>query len=177
LATHDALTGLPNRVHFQERLDKAVAVARAGKASVALLMLDLNRFKQVNDTLGHPVGDSLLKAIAERLTSAVRGDDTVARFGGDEFAVVLSTNDAQADAALVATRIQDALTAPFGIDDHTVCIGTSIGIAIPVEGAAADAQRLIKEADLALYRAKAEGGDRYRFFEPHMEERRKRRVA
>lgn len=164
LATHDTLTGLPNRLQFQQRLDEAVATARAGKQTVALLMLDLNRFKAVNDTLGHPVGDSFLKAVAERLTAAVRADDTVARLGGDEFAVVLLTSDAVAEAASVATRIQQALTEPFTLCEHTLCIGTSIGIAIS-SGDTVDAEKLIKQADMALYRAKAEGGNRYRFFD------------
>lgn len=161
MATHDALTELPNRVLFGERLDKALATA-THEVGVALLLLDLNRFKHVNDTLGHPVGDRLLKAVAERLTHAVRSGDVVARLGGDEFAVVLTSPDARVEATAVATRIHEALTQPFVLDGHTLHIGTSIGIAIA--SADADAERLIKEADVALYQAKAGGGDRVCFF-------------
>jgi diguanylate cyclase (GGDEF)-like protein/PAS domain S-box-containing protein len=158
MAMHDPLTGLPNRVLFRERLDKALGTTADG--NVALLMLDLNRFKQVNDTLGHPMGDRLLQAVANRLAQAVRVGDTLARLGGDEFAVVLKSLDAIADATLVANRIQQSLREPFALEEHTVCIDTSIGIAI-ASATAADAERLIKEADMALYRAKAEGGHRF----------------
>jgi diguanylate cyclase (GGDEF)-like protein len=160
MATHDALTDLPNRVLFQERL--AEALGASGQGAVALLMLDLNRFKDVNDIFGHPMGDRLLKAVADRLTRAVRSGDTVARLGGDEFAVVLKTSDAVAEARSIAERIQQALTQPFALDEHTLRIGTSIGIAIALDHA--DAERLIKEADVALYRAKADGGGCSYFF-------------
>jgi diguanylate cyclase (GGDEF)-like protein len=169
LATHDSLTSLPNRVLFRERLDNAVAASRAGHGSVSVLMIDLNRFKHVNDTLGHPMGDLLLKAVADRIGRAVRAEDTVARLGGDEFAVVVYTFDPAREAASIASRIQQALAEPFELDGHTLHIGASIGIAVP-SGQALDADRLIKEADIALYRAKAEGGDRARFFEPGMEQ-------
>ena len=162
MATHDALTGLPNRVLFRERLDKALAGPAHG-GSVAVLMLDLNRFKHVNDALGHPVGDRLLAAVADRLMRAVRSVDTVARFGGDEFAIVMEASDAVAEAATVATRIQQALTEPFVLEGHTLSVGTSIGIAI--SSGDADPDRLIKEADVALYRAKAGGGDAFCFFQ------------
>ena len=130
-------------------------------------MLDLNRFKHVNDTLGHPTGDSLLKAVAERLRRSVRDGDTVARLGGDEFAVVVHTLDPSVEAATIASRIQQALTEPFWLDEHRVDIGTSIGIAVAA-GADLDADQLIKQADIALYSAKAGGGDRYRFFDSGM---------
>jgi diguanylate cyclase (GGDEF)-like protein len=169
MATHDALTGLPNRVLFRERLDEAVKAALAGDRGVAVMMLDLNRFKQVNDTLGHPVGDGLLIAVAERLVRCVREKDTVARLGGDEFGVVVHAVDPGVEAAGIAKRIQAALDAPFEIGDHSLCIGTSIGISRS-SAEANDSDLLIKQADVALYRAKAEGGDRYRFYEVEVED-------
>ena len=167
MATHDALTGLPNRVLFRERLDKAVEASHAGDGGVAVLMLDLNRFKHVNDTFGHPTGDSLLKAVSERLRRSVRDGDTVARLGGDEFAVVVHTLDPAVEAATIASRIQQALTEPFWLDEHRMDIGTSIGIAVAA-GADLDADQMIKQADIALYSAKGDGGDRYRFFDSGM---------
>jgi diguanylate cyclase (GGDEF)-like protein len=177
MAKHDSLTGLPNRVHFRESLDAAVAEARNGRGRVAVLMLDLNRFKHVNDTLGHPVGDGLLKAVAERLAWCVRTEDTVARLGGDEFAIVVHAKDPETDATGIAGRVEAALTALFKIDEHDVSIGTSIGIAVSATPAV-EAEQLIREADIALYRAKA-AGNGYRFFEPAMEQRESelRRVA
>jgi diguanylate cyclase (GGDEF)-like protein len=169
MASHDGLTGLPNRILFRERLDAAAEASRTGKASVVVMMLDLNKFKQVNDTLGHPVGDSLLQAIAGRLTACVRSDDTVARLGGDEFAVVVHTNDPYGEAAAIAARIRAGLTEPFLLGDHQVQIGTSIGISASVGDT--DAEQLIRQADIALYRAKRDGGDCYRFFEPPPDER------
>ncbi len=169
MAKHDWLTGLPNRVRFRESLDAAVAAARNGQGRVAVLMLDLNRFKHVNDTLGHPVGDSLLKAVAERLAWCVRTEDTVARLGGDEFAIVVHTHEPETDAAGIAGRIEAALTAIFMLEGHAVHIGTSVGIAVS-ETPAAEGEQLIREADIALYRAKVAGSG-YRFFEPAMDQR------
>ena len=170
LATHDALTDLPNRVLFSQRLDEAVRAVRAGDRSVAVLMLDLNKFKQVNDTLGHPVGDDLLRAVAQRLTRCIRSDDTVARLGGDEFAVVLHTLDVGTEAEAIARRVDAALREPFILGENQVQIGTSIGIAL-ASGDTIEAEQLIRQADVALYRAKAEGAGRYRFFEPEMDQR------
>jgi diguanylate cyclase (GGDEF)-like protein len=164
MATHDALTGLPNRVLFRERLDAAVEAARAGEERVAIIMLDLNRFKHVNDTLGHPIGDSLLKAVAERLTACVRGDDIVARLGGDEFAILVMAQQPVAEARAIAIRVQSALTRPFQVMDHPVSIGTSIGIAVS-SGEAMDSDLLIHQADVALYRAKFECGASYQIFD------------
>lgn len=169
LATHDALTGLANRALFRKRLDNAVAAVQAGERGIALLMLDLNKFKQVNDTLGHPVGDLLLTAIGERLTSCVRESDAVARLGGDEFAVVLHVRDPAGEAQALAARILLALGGSYAIGGHTVEVGASIGIAL-ADGMA-DAERLIRHADIALYRAKAHGGNTYRVFEAEMETR------
>jgi diguanylate cyclase (GGDEF)-like protein len=169
LATHDSLTGLPNRVLFRERLEQAISGARMGDGPVAVLMLDLNRFKHVNDTLGHPAGDSLLKAVGGRLAGCVRTGDVVARLGGDEFAIVLRASDPAAEAAEISRRIRAALTAPFDLDGNQVTIGTSIGIAVS-SADAMDVDALIKRADVALYRAKAQGGDSYRFFDKRMEQ-------
>jgi diguanylate cyclase (GGDEF)-like protein len=157
-------------------MEDGLAAVRAGHGGLAVLMLDLNRFKQVNDTFGHPVGDSLLKSVAARLSGAVRETDTVARLGGDEFAVVLQTFDTVAEAETIALRIKQALTRPFQLEEQTVEIGTSIGIAVAAQDAV-DAELLFKQADIALYGAKREGGDRHRFFEPAMERRLAPRAA
>jgi diguanylate cyclase (GGDEF)-like protein len=167
MAHHDALTGLPNRVLFHEKLTEAVARSRRGDPC-AVLYLDLDHFKAVNDTLGHPVGDGLLQAVTRRLRTLVRETDIVARLGGDEFAIVQSSVDQPEDATALARRLIGALSAPYEIDGHQVMIGTSVGIAIvPTDGE--DPDHILKNADLALYRAKADGRGRYRFFEPEMD--------
>jgi diguanylate cyclase (GGDEF)-like protein len=167
MARHDALTDLPNRMLFEERINAALQRARKGEAA-AVLSLDLDRFKQVNDTLGHPVGDALLRIVAERLRHAVREDDTVARVGGDEFAVVQLEASQPEGATHLAQRIIDAISAPYEIEGQQIVIGTSVGIAIaPTDGDAVAA--LIKSADVALYRAKLDGRGRYRFFEAGMD--------
>jgi diguanylate cyclase (GGDEF)-like protein len=163
MATHDALTGLANRTLFRERLDAGLAASRAGESGVAVLILDLNKFKLVNDTLGHPVGDALLKAVATRLCACVRGEDMVARLGGDEFAVVVRTADPVKEAAAIAKRIQTSLTSNFDVMGCDLRIGTSIGIAT-CKGSVG-AEELIRQADAAQYRAKGESGDCYRFFD------------
>jgi len=163
MATHDALTGLANRTLFRERLDAGLAASRAGESGVAVLILDLNKFKLVNDTLGHPVGDALLKAVATRLCACVRGEDMVARLGGDEFAVVVRTADPVKEAAAIAKRIQTSLTSNFDVMGCDLRIGTSIGIATCKGNVGAE--ELIRQADAAQYRAKGEAGDCYRFFD------------
>ncbi|MGD0107310.1 MAG: EAL domain-containing protein [Rhodopila sp.] len=169
MAHHDALTGLPNRVLFHERLAEAVARGRRGETS-AVLFLDLDHFKAVNDTLGHPVGDALLKEVTQRLLHQVRETDTVARLGGDEFAIVQSTVEVPDNVTPLALRIIEAVSAPYEFDGHQVTIGTSIGIAvIPNDGD--DPNQILKNADMALYRAKSDGRGRYRFFEPEMNAR------
>ena len=169
LAHHDALTDLPNRVRFQERLSEALARVHRGE-NLAVLCLDLDRFKGVNDTLGHPIGDLLLKAVTDRLRQCVRGSDMIARLGGDEFAIVQTDVQQTADATMLATRMIEAVSAPYVIDDHQVVIGLSVGIAIaPNDGL--DADLLLKNADMALYRAKADGRGVYRFFEAEMDAR------
>jgi diguanylate cyclase (GGDEF)-like protein len=167
LARHDVLTGLANRVLFHDRLEQALAMTERGKG-FAVLCLDLDRFKAVNDTLGHPIGDALLCAVANRLRSAVRETDTVARLGGDEFAILqLSVSDA-AETTVVARRIVEAINEVFELDGHKVNIGTSIGIAM-APGDSTDPGQLMKCADLALYRSKQEGRGTWRFFEPAMD--------
>ncbi len=169
LASHDSLTGLPNRVLFQERLQQALTFVRSGE-SAAVLSIDLDHFKPVNDTLGHSVGDSLLQAVAKRLIGCMRASDTVARIGGDEFAVVLLGLKVAADAARSAQRIVDALSKPYDLDGQQVTISASVGITTsPADGT--DADTLLKKADVALYCAKAEGRCAYRMFDPEMDVR------
>ncbi|MDB5370335.1 MAG: hypothetical protein JWP20_1893 [Roseomonas sp.] len=168
LAQHDPLTGLANRTLMRMKLEEAVALARAG-GGCTVMCVDLDQFKDVNDTLGHPVGDLLLQAVAQRLRSAVRETDTIARLGGDEFAIVQAGPRQAHDAETLARRLVAALGAPFHLDGHYVVTGASIGIAIaPDDGT--DPDQLLKSADLALYRAKAAGRGCFRFFEPGMSE-------
>jgi diguanylate cyclase (GGDEF)-like protein len=169
MAHHDALTNLPNRVLLQEQLQQALRwVARGQK--LAVLFLDLDNFKGVNDTLGHPVGDELLKTVAQRLRACARETDIVARLGGDEFVVIQTPIEDPSEAAALATRIRDALTVPCDLADHHIVIDTSIGIAIaPNDGA--DPETLLKNADMALYGAKAGGRGTSRYFEQAMDER------
>ena len=167
MARHDAVTLLPNRVMFRERIEMAVAQTDRAIAA-AVLLLDLDHFKAVNDTLGHPIGDHLLRAVAGRLASCVRQVDTIARFGGDEFAVVQAGPERVEDVAILARRVTDVLSAPYEVDGHQVIIGVSIGIALlPADGS--DPDVLLRNADIALYRAKADGRGVFRFFEPAMD--------
>jgi diguanylate cyclase (GGDEF)-like protein len=169
MARHDALTDLPNRVLFKERVEIALERVRRGE-KVAMLCIDLDRFKAVNDTLGHPVGDALLKAVAERLSRCVRETDTVARLGGDEFAIVQVGVELPIGATVLAQRIIETLSAPYTIEGHHIIVGTSVGIAIAPQDSD-DPDQLLKSADMALYRAKADGRGRYRFFEAEMDKR------
>jgi diguanylate cyclase (GGDEF)-like protein/PAS domain S-box-containing protein len=167
MALHDTLTGLPNRVLLNDRLEDALRRVKRGEI-VATLLLDLDHFKTVNDTLGHPAGDKLLKAVSDRLCSVVRETDTIARMGGDEFAIVQTAIAQPADATALAYRIIDSISAPYVIEGHQVVIGTSVGIAIgPSDGTSPD--QLMRNADLALYRAKDDGRGTYRFFEHDMD--------
>ncbi|MDO9709092.1 bifunctional diguanylate cyclase/phosphodiesterase [Paracraurococcus lichenis] len=175
IAQHDALTGLPNRMLFRQRLEDAIARARRGEG-FAVLCLDLDRFKEVNDTLGHPTGDALLRAVTTRLKAELRETDTLARLGGDEFAVIQASVDQPRDATALARRLVETIAVPFELDGHQIVVGTSVGIAVaPQDGFDADA--LLKGADMALYRAKAEGRGRWRFFEPEMDARMQLRRA
>jgi diguanylate cyclase (GGDEF)-like protein len=164
MALFDTLTDLPNRAQFYEKLTWLLLRAAQGDA-FAVLSLDLDRFKNVNDTFGHPVGDRLLQAVAGRMRHCIRDFDLVARLGGDEFAIVQVKYQHQEDASSLAKRLIDALTAPYQIDGHQILIGTSVGIAIaPNDGT--DSDQLMTNADLALYRSKADGGSTCRFFDP-----------
>ena len=163
MAHHDGLTSLPNRLLFNDRLEQAISLAKRDSRQFALLYLDLDRFKQVNDNLGHTAGDELLQAVAARIRRQVRESDTVARVGGDEFAIILPDIARREEVQTVARKIIGALVAPFrlGSQQQRVDIGTSIGIALyPAD--ARDADALIKAADAAMYTAKQEGNS-FRF--------------
>lgn len=176
LAKHDVLTNLPNRFSFLERLDKAITGSRRADKGFALLSVDLDRFKEVNDTLGHPVGDLLLVEVAARLSGCVRDGDIVARLGGDEFSILQAVVDPCRDAAALAERIKWVLGRPINLGDHTVCIDVSIGIAF-APGDARSGEDLSRKADLALLDAKAGGRNQFRFFEPTMDSKLSRRRA
>jgi diguanylate cyclase (GGDEF)-like protein len=167
LARYDALTGLPNRTAFQDQMNAIVGGLKPNRMC-ALLFLDLDQFKEVNDTLGHPAGDALLCAVAERLRSIVRKTDPIARFGGDEFVILQCGVSRHEQVERLARAVVETLAKPFAIDGHDVVIGASVGIALaPTDGS--DAHVLMKNADMALYRAKAAGRKGWRFFEPDMD--------
>ena len=173
MARHDALTDLPNRTLMRERLAQALDDLAEGER-LAVLYLDLDHFKSVNDTLGHQIGDELLKTVAERLRNCVRDVDTVARVGGDEFAIIQTGVAQPTDTALLARSICETLKEQCDLHGHAVIADTSIGIAL-APGDGADPIELLKNADMALYRAKADGRGTYRFFEPEMDARMKLR--
>jgi diguanylate cyclase (GGDEF)-like protein/PAS domain S-box-containing protein len=169
MARHDALTNLPNRTLFREQLEEALRHAKRND-HIAVLFLDLDHFKSINDSLGHPIGDDLLKDVANRLTNCVREGDTVCRLGGDEFAIVQVGGDPLASPTNLANRLIEAISAPYEIQGHQITIGVSIGIAVsPDDGSEPD--QLLKNADLALYRAKEEGRGIFHFFEIGMDAR------
>lgn len=161
LAYHDSLTGLPNRILFYDRLNQAIAKARRGGLSIATLYLDLDGFKQINDSLGHSAGDALLCEAATRIVNCVRDSDTVARMGGDEFTVILCNTQSPETTGLVASKIIDVLSQPFTINGKTCSVSASIGVAVyPTHGKTAE--QLIKIADAAMYLAKNNGKNGYR---------------
>jgi diguanylate cyclase (GGDEF)-like protein/PAS domain S-box-containing protein len=167
-ARHDNLTGLANRAVFVDTLQEAIAQAQRVGSSFAVLYLDLDHFKDVNDTLGHPVGDLLLQSLADRLRTSVRGTDIVARFGGDEFALIATNIHEPIDAGVLASTLLNAIGLPFSIQGNEIRSGASIGIAVyGLESASAEA--LLSHADVALYRAKAEGRGTYRFYTDAMD--------
>ncbi len=175
MAHHDALTGLPNRVLFRERLEQGLASGHRDDKGLAVLCMDLDSFKAVNDTLGHPSGDAVLRSLAERVLACIRDFDTVARLDGDEFAIV-QIGAKPNDASTLAQRVLDVVSQPYDLEGRRVVVGTSIGIAMgPSDGDKPD--QLLKNADMALYRAKADGGGTYRFFEREMDARLQARRA
>lgn len=165
LAYHDALTDLPNRRLFEDRLTVALAQARRKKQMAAVMCLDLDRFKVVNDTMGHALGDLLLQGVAERLTGLMRDSDTVARVGGDEFTLLLPDVARAEDTAEVAARTLEALRQPWVLNGHEFYVTASIGIAICPKDAE-DAESLLRNADTAMYRAKDSGRDNYKLYNP-----------
>jgi diguanylate cyclase (GGDEF)-like protein len=173
MARHDALTDLPNRVLLRERLEHELKRVKRGEI-VAMLCLDLDHFKSVNDTLGHPIGDELLKLVADRLRGCTREPDTIARLGGDEFAIIMTQLHQPSDAAVLARRIRASINKPYQVDGHQIVSDISIGISIaPIDGTEPD--QLLKNADMALYGAKGDGRGTYRFFEAEMDKRMKER--
>jgi diguanylate cyclase (GGDEF)-like protein/PAS domain S-box-containing protein len=167
LAHHDALTDLPNRALFSDRLQQSLALAKRDKTHLALMFLDLDKFKPINDTFGHAVGDLLLKEVAIRLQNCVRESDTVSRIGGDEFVVLLPTVEAEQDAMLVADKILHSLVQPFELAGNSLSISVSIGLVVyPEHGD--DERALTKNADIAMYHAKAGGRNNAKFFRPDM---------
>jgi len=173
MARHDALTDLPNRLMLRERLDHELKRVKRGEC-LAVLCLDLDHFKSVNDTLGHPIGDELLKIVAERLRRCTREPDTIARLGGDEFAIIMTGMEKPTDAVALAKRIRDSITKPYHIDGHQIVADISIGISLaPMD--ATEPDQLLKNADMALYGAKGDGRGTYRFFEPEMDAKMKTR--
>ena len=169
MARHDSLTNLPNRTLFREQLEEALWRAKRND-HIAVLCLDLDHFKGINDSLGHPIGDDLLREVACRLTDCVREGDTVCRLGGDEFAIVQIGSDPQTSPTNLANRLIEVVSAPYNIQGHQITIGVSIGVAVaPNDGS--DADQLLKNSDLALYRAKEEGGGIFHFFEIGMDAR------
>jgi len=171
LATRDALTGLPNRVLLQERLTQAIAQARRSGRRVGVVFIDLDRFKNVNDTLGHRIGDELLKRVTAALSHALREADLLARLGGDEFMVIVEDFDDPAVLNRIAQKLQDAVSQPFEIEEHDIYVTSSIGISVyPDDGDAPE--ELLKHADVAMYRSKELGRNTYQFFDADLAERR-----
>ena len=169
LVHHDDLTGIPNRLLLLDRLERAIAAAQREGEVVSVTLFDLDGFKEVNDTLGHATGDLLLRAVAQRITAAMRATDTLARLGGDEFAIVHPAIRQPEDVAALADKILATFAAPFALDGHEVQASASLGVALfPQDGDKSDV--LLRNADLALYRAKADGRARIHFFEPAMDE-------
>jgi diguanylate cyclase (GGDEF)-like protein len=175
-AYHDALTGLPNRAYFSERLGETITLAQRTEQTCALMFVDLDRFKIVNDSLGHEAGDSLLKVVAERIHACLRGSDLLFRMGGDEFTIILPQIASPEDVAFVARRVQEAVAAPVSVHEHELAVGATIGIAVyPGDGDSAEA--LLKNADAAMYSAKENGRGRHAFYRTAMNQRASQRLG
>jgi len=168
LALHDPVCGLPNRIYFAERLERAITEVRGGGPSAAVFYIDLDHFKDVNDTLGHPIGDELILNVTQRLSRVMRGDDLVARLGGDEFAIITTCASDSYSLQAIAGRIIAAVCAPYQISGHNIIIGASIGIAV-IDRRAGDAADILRYADMALYRAKNEGRNRACIYDAAMD--------
>jgi diguanylate cyclase (GGDEF)-like protein/PAS domain S-box-containing protein len=177
-ASHDPLTDLPNRHAFVDRIGQALRRTRRRKdgRKVGLLFMDLDGFKTINDSLGHEAGDGLLVAVAERLRNRLRPEDVLARFGGDEFAVLLEDTAATSEALRVAQRIAEALREPFTVEDHQVSVSTSVGITFGGAHTNDDPEGMLREADAAMYRAKEQGPGHYAVFDPAMQARAQERL-
>jgi diguanylate cyclase (GGDEF)-like protein len=168
LALHDPVCGLPNRIYFSERLESVISEVRRGGASAAVFYIDLDHFKDVNDTLGHHIGDELILNVTQRLSHVMRGEDLVARLGGDEFAIITSCASDSYSLQAIAGRIISAVCAPYAISGHNIIIGASIGIAV-IDRRAGDAADILRYADMALYRAKNEGRNRACIYDAAMD--------
>jgi diguanylate cyclase (GGDEF)-like protein/PAS domain S-box-containing protein len=176
MAEHDSLTDLPNRVLFNDRLSQAILAAKRYNKRLAILFLDLDRFKNINDTYGHSIGDRLLQSVAKRLSGCLRDSDTVSRLGGDEFVILFSEFSCPRDAGQTAEKIRSALNEPHDIDSHSLYVTASIGIVTyPEDGS--DSETLLKNADLAMYMAKNSGRNSHQFFEPAMSASARRRQS
>ncbi len=176
MAHHDALTGLPNRVLLRDRVQQAIAQAHRNRSLLAVLFLDLDRFKTINDSLGHALGDRLLQSVASRILVCVREGDTVARVGGDEFVIVVPALSSSGDASTVASKILEALASTFHLNGNDLHVGASIGISLyPTDGT--DAETLMRNADTAMYYAKDSGRGKTQFFTPHMNVAAQQRLA
>ena len=175
MAHHDALTGLANRVLLREQLEAALLRVRRGER-LAVLYLDLDHFKSINDTLGHSIGDALLRSVAKRMHECLRETDTIARLGGDEFAIVQTAIEQPTDATTLAQRLREAVMTPHDVDGHHILADVSIGIALAPNDAT-DANQLLERADMAMYAAKCDGRGTFRYFEPEMNARAKARRA
>jgi diguanylate cyclase (GGDEF)-like protein len=168
MAYHDALTGLPNRTLFNDRLSMAILNAQRNHKKVAVMMLDLDKFKQINDVWGHKFGDLMLKTVGERLINTLRKSDTIARMGGDEFLVIIPEIDNIEDTDIIAGKILQSFTEAFMISGRDLSVTTSLGIATyPQDGK--DAETLIKYADIAMYAAKATGRNQFMHYSPRMQ--------